>query len=209
MQIIALLGFAGSGKSSAAGMLEATGYRCLSFAHLIKDSLAAIFGWQRDLLEGITPESRAFRTTVDPWWADRLGIAGFTPRYAMQQFGNEIMRQGFHPDIWLLAMERRLLQLVAENADQAVVFPDTRYPNEMQMTERLGGRLIRIRRGEEPVWFETARRANAGDAEAAQRLREVYEVHSSESAWIGYPVHQIIDNNASLAELQAKIRALN
>jgi hypothetical protein len=208
MRIIALIGFAGSGKSTAASMLHASGYRSLSFADLIKDCLAAIFGWERDLLEGSTPESRTFRDTVDPWWAARLGIAGFTPRHAMQQFGTEIMRQGLHPDIWLLAMERRLDRLTAEHSNQAVVFPDTRFPNEMQMTERLGGQLVRIRRGAEPDWFDLAVQANAGDAEARRMLHADYHVHDSECAWIGRPVHRIVQNDGSLADLRVKILAL-
>lgn len=208
MQIIALVGFAGCGKTSAAAVLETIGYRSLSFADLVKDCVAAIFGWQRALLEGGTAASRAFRETVDPWWATRLGLPDFTPRYALRYFGTEVMRQGFHPDIWLLAMERRLDLLAADHAAAAVVFPDTRFPNEMQMAERLGGRLIRIRRGPEPDWFDLAARANAGDPAAATRLDTVYHVHASESAWIGQPVQQIVENDASLAALAVKIRAL-
>jgi hypothetical protein len=210
MQIIALTGFAGSGKSTAAAVLEARGYFSFSFADAVKYCLSAVFGWPRDLLEGNTNESRTFRETVDLWWAERLDIAEFTPRYAMQYFGTEVMRQGFRPDIWVLALEHRLNHLAGVNPAAKVVFPDVRYPNEMHLTRRLGGRVVRIRRGEEPPWYEIARRANIGDREAEGVLRGVFQIHASETAWIGQPmIDQTVHNDGTIEQFRLAIAALD
>ena len=85
MHLISLVGFAGAGKDSVGRILvDHYGYRSFSFAESLKDSLASIFCWRRTMLEGKTNESRAWRETVDEWWADKLGIPHFTPRWAMQ-----------------------------------------------------------------------------------------------------------------------------
>ena len=56
------------------GFLIAEGYQRISFAGVLKDACANIFGWDRVLLEGNTPESRAFREMPDEWWSKRLDI---------------------------------------------------------------------------------------------------------------------------------------
>lgn len=208
MQIIALTGFAGSGKSTAASVLQAHGYFSFSFADAVKDCLTAICGWPRDLLEGNTVESRTFRETVDPWWAEHLGIAEFTPRYAMRHFGTDIMRLGFHPNIWVLALEHRLNRLAGFNPAAKVVFPDVRYPNELHLAIRLGGRVVRIRRGDEPPWYEIARRANVGDCDAERVLRSVFQIHASETAWIGWPIDHTVHNNGTIEQFRLTIGAL-
>ena len=50
--IIGLLGFAGSGKGTVADILVSKGFKKESFADPVKDAVAAIFGWERSLLEG-------------------------------------------------------------------------------------------------------------------------------------------------------------
>ena len=87
----------GHGKDSAAGFLIAEGYQRISFAGVLKDACANIFGWDRVLLEGNTPESRAFREMPDEWWSKRLDIPNFTPRYALQYVGTDVLRTHFHP----------------------------------------------------------------------------------------------------------------
>ena len=62
--IIGLLGFAGSGKGTVADILVSKGFKKESFADPVKDAVAAIFGWERSLLEGDTDESRIFRETT-------------------------------------------------------------------------------------------------------------------------------------------------
>ncbi|CAM6054466.1 unnamed protein product [Sphagnum tenellum] len=206
MKIISFVGFADAGKSTAASILAAQGYVTMSFADALKDCLSAIFGWRRDLLEGIIPESRVFRETVDQWWSDKLGIPDFTPRYAMKNFGTEVMRHHFHPDIWVMAVERRMLDL---DTNQGIVFGDVRHPPEIRLTRSHGGKLVRIKKGDDPIWFDTARLANTGDGEALRIMRDVHNVHDSEMAWIGEHLDYTVVNDGSISDLADKIRTLN
>lgn len=198
---VALVGFADAGKSSAARILAAHGYAVLNYADPIKDCLAAIFGWPRHLLEGDTVESRTFRETVDGWWARRLGIPGFSPRWAMRNVGTDVMRRYVHDEIWVFAMERRLATLGAAR----VVFGDVRHLPEIALTRRRGGKVVRVRRGPDPAWFATARRANHGDAEAEAAMQAL-GVHHSERAWIGVRLDATVSNDGSLADLERRLQ---
>ena len=84
--IIGITGLIGSGKDTAADYLcTVHGFKRMSFAGTLKDAVAAVFGWDRELLEGSTKASREWREQVDEWWANRLGIPDLTPRYILQQ----------------------------------------------------------------------------------------------------------------------------
>ena len=71
----------------------------ISFAGVLKDACANIFGWDRVLLEGNNLESRAFREMPDEWWSKRLDIPTLS-RYALQYVGTDVLRTHF-PDIWV------------------------------------------------------------------------------------------------------------
>ncbi len=140
-KIIALCGFAGSGKdSAAAALIKHKGYTKLSFATLLKDILSVLFGWDRNALEGTTKEDREWREQVDSWWAAKLGIETFSPRYAMQQIGTNLFRDHFHKDIWVLALERSLSRY------SRVVITDCRFPNEIEMVKSHGANLVKVHR---------------------------------------------------------------
>ena len=107
--IIGICGLIGSGKGTVADILEQEhGFTKISFADSLKDAVAAVFSWPRNLLEGDTDDSRAWREQVDTWWADRLGIPNLTPRWVLQQWGTEVCRSSFHDEIWIASMERKL-----------------------------------------------------------------------------------------------------
>jgi len=201
MKIVSFVGFADSGKSTAASILAKQDYVVMSFADAIKDCLTAIFGWPRHLLEGNTKESRIFRETTDEWWAAKLGIPNFSPRFAMKNFGTEVMRHHFNEDIWVMNVEYRLNKI----GDQPVVFGDVRHPNEIELTRKYGGKLIRIKKGDDPKWFTIAKQANEGDKTALWFMKEVYQIHDSEMAWIGHEIDFTIENNGTIPELEQKI----
>ncbi|MCE5294538.1 MAG: hypothetical protein LLF94_08005, partial [Chlamydiales bacterium] len=74
MQIIGLVGLIGSGKDTVARRLVSKhGYAQLSWASVLKDVTAILFGWDRNMLEGATVESRAEREKIDVWWSEQLG----------------------------------------------------------------------------------------------------------------------------------------
>lgn len=204
MQLISLVGFKGSGKDSAGRhLVETHGFVNFSFAESLKDALASIFCWERAMLEGDTPESREWRETVDQWWSDRLGIPNFTPRLAMQLVGTNVFRQHFNTDIWILNIERKLSLLPQ---DAKVVLIDGRFPNELNLGRKYGAKVIRVKRGPEPEWYEAARIVNSGVACAAEiNIMTQTGVHVSEWAWIGEKVDHTIENDQTLDHLYKSI----
>lgn len=202
--IIGLIGFIGSGKDTVASRLIQHGARRDSFASPLKDQVAAIFGWQRDLLEGNTIQSREFRETPDMFWSRKLGIANFTPRLALQLIGTDVMRNQFHEDIWLSSLEYRLR--CQASAHKMVVISDARFRNELDLVKRMNGKVIRIQRGELPEWYDTALKANEGNVIAKKIMNTRYrDVHRSEWDWAGFDVDYTITNDGSLDDLHVQI----
>lgn len=110
--IIGFVGLIGSGKDTCADILVSEGgFKRVSFATTLKDAVSAVFGWDREALEGNTEESRAWREEVDEWWAEKLGMPKLTPRWVLQYWGTDVLRKGFHDDIWIASLESKLLQM--------------------------------------------------------------------------------------------------
>jgi hypothetical protein len=200
--IIGICGFIGAGKDTAADYLVGFhGYRRDSFANTLKDAVAAVFGWDRELLEGRTPEARAWREQRDEWWSNRLG-RDITPRWVLQYWGTEVIRQGFHDDIWIAALEARL----AKRTDHTVI-SDVRFPNEVKAIKAQGGKIIWIQRGPTPHWYGVAEQANRGDTKAQEWLRRE-GIHPSESSWAGTEFDKIVVNNGSIEHLYEQLKNL-
>lgn len=196
MKIISISGFIGSGKDTVADYLvQEKGFQRESFAATLKDAVASVFGWDRDLLEGRSGHAREWREQVDSWWAQRLDMPNLTPRWVLQNWGTEVCRQGFHDDIWIASLERRLL-----THDRPVVISDARFPNEFRSLTRVGAKTLWVRRGPLPDWYSLAVTANRGHVWAVNQLKEL-EIHVSETAWAGHQFDWVIDNNGSLASL--------
>ena len=201
--IIGVCGFIGSGKDTIADYLVGFhGYRRDSFAGTLKDAVAAVFGWDRELLEGRTPEARAWREQVDPWWATRLNMPDLTPRWVLQYWGTEVCRRAFHDDIWIAALEARL----ARRSDNTVI-SDVRFPNEIASIKNAGGRIVWVKRGALPEWYMVARNANRGDLTAQDMLKN-FNVHVSETAWVGTDFDVVIENGGTIEELYTNIKNL-
>lgn len=203
MAIIGILGFIGSGKGTAADLLTSEhNFRKDSFAASLKDGCAAMFDWPRELLEGDTEESRAWREQVDDWWSDSLGIPEFTPRLALQLIGTEAIRNNFHSDFWFLTLKNRYNKLQNKN----VVIPDVRFPNEIRMIREIGGELMWVKRGRLPVWYHVAALANRGDEDAQRDMRDTFpEVHYSEWAWVGSPFNHTVENDGTIDDLKSEL----
>jgi hypothetical protein len=200
--IIGVCGLIGAGKDTIADYLvNIHEFRRESFANTLKDSVSAVFGWDRDMLEGRTRQSREWREQVDPWWAERLGIANLTPRWVLQYWGTEVVRKSFHDDTWIASLENKL-----RKSQDDIVISDCRFPNEIAAIKRAGGIVIRVRRGDEPAWYGVAQVANAHpQPNASTEILKELGIHASETAWIGTCFDAVIDNNASLDHLYSQI----
>ena len=201
--IIGVCGFIGSGKDTIADYLvNFHEFRRESFANSLKDAVAAVFGWDRTLLEGRTKQAREWREQVDPWWAERLNMPNLTPRLMLQLWGTEVCRKGFHDDIWIASLENKL-----RNSEDNVVISDCRFPNEIRAIKKAGGIVIWVQRGELPSWYSNALYANAGSKQDQEKLKEL-GVHSSETAWVGTPFDYTLGNNTSIDNLYKEVKDL-
>ena len=204
--IIGICGFIGSGKDTVADYLvNFHEFRRESFANTLKDAVAAVFGWDRTLLEGRTKEAREWREQVDPWWAERLAMPTLTPRWVLQYWGTEVCRRAFHDDIWIASLENKI-----RNSKDNVVISDCRFPNEISSIRSASGTIIWVQRGALPDWYEVAVAANQGHNYAVQDLK-MRKIHASETAWVGTDFDVVVDNNGSIDDLynQAKLIVSN
>ena len=206
--IIGICGFIGCGKDTAADYLvNFHGFRRDSFANTLKDAVAAVFGWDRVLLEGRTKEAREWREQVDEWWAERLDIPELTPRWVLQRWGTEVCRKGFHDDIWIASVENKM-----RKTTDNIVISDVRFPNEIKAIHRAGGLVVRVKRGPDPVWYQDAINMNEGRSNMSWMLSksriEKLGIHASETAWVGGNIDHTIENDASIDDLFTQIRNL-
>ena len=207
--IIGVCGLIGAGKDTMADYLvNIHQFRRESFANTLKDAVSAVFGWDRDLLEGRTRHSREWREQVDAWWADRLNMPELTPRWVLQYWGTEVVRRSFHDDTWIASLENRLRKTTDD-----VVISDCRFPNEIGAIKRAGGLVVRVHRGPDPDWYRFAEMINRGPEKNiewswAKTQLDTFNIHASETAWIGTAFDAVIDNNSTMDHLYAQITDL-
>jgi hypothetical protein len=201
--IIGICGFIGSGKDTVADYLvNFHEFRRESFASTLKDAVAAVFGWDRTMLEGRTKAAREWREQVDPWWAARLDMPTLTPRWVLQYWGTEVCRRSFHDDIWIASLENKL-----RNSKDNVVISDCRFPNEIKSIKDAGGIIVWVKRGKLPEWYNIAIEANQGNNVAANDLK-MKKIHASETAWVGTEFDFEINNDGTIEELFSRVKSL-
>ena len=192
--IIGICGLIGSGKGTVADILvENHNFEKLSFADKLKDGVASVFGWDRDMLEDDTDRSRIWREKQDEFWTNETEMS-VTPRLVLQLFGTDCMRNGFFDGIWVSLVKQKIL----EDPDKNWVIPDVRFPNEVKMIQSVQGEVWQVRRGDLPVWFMDKRDNGV----------EPTDVHASEWAWIDRDdtFNEIIYNDSTLENLLLSIK---
>lgn len=202
-KIIGITGSQGNGKDSIGDILvdNLPNWEKMSFASHLKDVASLLFGFDRKMLAGETPEDRAIREQPDKFWSEKMG-KDFTPRYALQFLGTNLLRNQLHPNIWVDCLERKILE-----SEKNIVITDVRFPNEIDMIQRIGGEIWRVERGEMPEWFrEVERLKDFDDKVKLCDIPGLQRIHESEWKWIGYdnPKH-IIKNNGTLEDLKNKV----
>lgn len=205
--IIGIVGLIGSGKDTIAShLMERYDHERYSWAMPLKDISSILFGWDRGMLEGTTAEQRSQRELRDDWWSEKLS-KDWSPRYALQYMGTEVMRNGLHPDIWVLAGQRRIA------GKDRVVIPDTRFPNEIAAIREMGGEIWWVRRGPNPEWtkeFSLYSSRVLNDRwhyeDLVAFMAQYYpDVHASEYSWYGTHFDTMFDNDGSIDDLLRKV----
>ena len=198
--IIGLVGFIGSGKGTIAdSLVERHGFIKESFAKSVKDAVSVVFGWDRNLLEGDTVQSRAFREQPDAFWSKKFNKE-FSPRLALQLMGTEAGRDVFHDSLWIYSLQRR----VEMNPEKHYVIADVRFPNEIKAIHDMGGKIVRVKRGPNPEWYSLA--LNTNTKKDYYGMAAAYpDVHYSEWAWIGCDQDMSMDNNCALDLVPKKV----
>jgi hypothetical protein len=117
--------------------------------------------------------------------------------------GTEAGRDVFHPDLWVHTVLRRCQNAPWNN----YVIADVRFPNEIKSIREAGGVVIRVKRGDEPEWYNVALKDNKKPN--YHGMAEQYpNVHFSEWAWIGSDIDAEIVNNSTLEDLTEKVDSL-
>jgi hypothetical protein len=75
------------------------------------------------------------------------------------------------------------------------VIADTRFENEIKTIREMGGKILLVKRGQDPDWFTDYVEGNI----------EPKNVHSSEYAWAKSECDHLITNNGTLEELHQQI----
>lgn len=201
-RVIGIVGLIGSGKGTIGDILKGYGYQPYSFAAKLKDVLALLFSWPREMLEGDTEESRKWRNEPDEWWAKELGIPGFNARMAMQMVGTDAIRNNLSQNIWASVVKNH----IQSNSTQKFVITDCRFPNEIEVVRDLGGMVWEVTRGDKPYWYQEAAEYNRGG------LRDLPSIlstqHESEWRWIGSATDHEILNNGTFADLARSVECL-
>ena len=180
--LIGLVGLIGSGKDTVADRLvQQHGFSRDSFAKSLKDATANIFGWDRELLEGQTKESREWREKPDAFWSEKFNKE-ITPRWILQYFGTEVCRGTMLDSIWIDSF-------VARYKGEKTVISDTRFVNEIKVIRNLGGKIVLIKRGDIP----------------SREEMQASGAHQSEWDWIGCKFDHVIVNNSTLKELYTNV----
>jgi hypothetical protein len=189
--LIGIVGLIGSGKDTVSKRLETMhGFRKDSFAKSLKDAVSCMFNWDREMLEGKTDESRAWREKPDKFWSEKFG-KDVTPRWVLQHFGTEVMRENMLDSIWI---DSCMSRYKGENT----VISDTRFENEIKTIRNNGGKIILVKRGQDPEWFVSYVEGNIAPT----------NVHYSEYAWAKSDFDYTIENNGTLKDLHQKVDAV-
>lgn len=112
-KIIGICGLAGSGKDTIGDIIvgNISNWEKMSFASHLKDVTSLLFGFDRKMLAGETPEDRLIREQPDKFWSNKMS-KDFTPRYALQFLGTNLLRNQLHQNIWVDCLEKKLWKLI-------------------------------------------------------------------------------------------------
>lgn len=132
INLIGLVGEAGSGKDTTADYMVEEGWTKFAFAQTLKEICINYLGLSYD--DVYTQEGKL---KFNSFW-------GMTNREILQKIGTEAFRNGFHPDTWVKIAELQLKRMLEEG--KKVIVTDCRFDNEAALIEKLGGFVFQIQR---------------------------------------------------------------
>lgn len=139
MRLIGLSGAIGAGKDTVAGILQEIDdtFVALSFKAGMVSSLMDIF----ELESAELFFNRELKEIPSP------RLMGHTPRYVMQTFGTDFIRNKIHEDFFVFRTENKLKKLLPS---YGVIVTDVRFANDVEMVKRNGGVIWHIVRPSNP-----------------------------------------------------------
>jgi len=131
-RLIALTGYAGSGKSTVARhLVEAHGFTLVKFAGPLKAMMRCLGLGDREIEGDLKEQSHPV-------------LCGKSPRHAMQTLGTEWGRETIGSQLWVnVAVESTLAAL---DSGGSVVIDDCRFENECAAVRGLSGEVVQITR---------------------------------------------------------------
>lgn len=190
-QIIGLTGLAGAGKNTVADIIKKHFQHIytVSFGSGVKDVTAVMFKWPRDMLEGITDESREWREKPDDFWSAKIGKP-FSPRLALQWLATDVVRNQLSPNFWVDYAEQSFKEIWSKDPEADIFITDVRFPNEIEMIRKNNGQVWFVACGKLPDWFEDAKRYNQNPNQP--QPESLNNIHRSERDWIGVTEPDVI-----------------
>jgi hypothetical protein len=197
--LVGILGLKGSGKDTIGNyLIENYNFEKIAYAGALKDAICCVFGWDRNMMEGATDESRKWREETDPYW-------GFSPREMMQRIGTDLFRKQIKDDIWIKSLKLKL-----EKMTQNVVITDCRFNNEIDVIKEKGGIIILVER-EPPSWINIIEDYKARKLTEEETVYLLQKTGIHESEWRCYLYSDIdyyVKNTGSIEELYNKLKMI-
>ena len=204
--IVGILGLKGSGKDTIGNyLIKNYNFEKIAYAGALKDAICCVFGWDRNMMEGATEESRKWREEIDPYW-------GFSPREMMQRIGTDLFRKQIKDDIWIKSLKLKLEKMTQDPFKMTtnVVITDCRFNNEIDVIKEKGGIIILVER-EPPSWINIIEDYKGGKLTEEEAVQNLQETGIHESEWRCYLYNDIdyyIKNTGSIEELYNKIKMI-
>lgn len=194
-KLIGLTGVMGSGKNTAAAMLQMLGYQETSFAYDLRKEVEELLRGSRDIHNGSSiadglclSGSRQLVKEIGDLYRHIRGC-GYnvwdkptepTVRRLLQLWGTEY-RRASDPDYWVKKTRDR----IDHQSQQAWVISDVRFPNEAGMVKTHGGIVIRV---------------------TGRAIETSLPAHESEK--LDFPVDATLDNSGSVNDLPNKLQEI-
>lgn len=194
--IIAIMGAAQSGKTTASKHLQDAGFERMRFAGTLKNMLHTM-GLTWEQLDGSEKEVPC----------DLLG--GKTPRHAMQTIGTE-WRDMIDPSLWTNVLTKEITERIAADKFARIIIDDCRFPHEVDALRKLGGTIVLIRRAivEPGIVQRTLSKWPRWIGRIVAAVLKVQLLHPSELYWAEIEPDIEIFNNGTQFELRDTVDAV-